>query len=268
LKSINSTSNPYIKHILSLQSKARERKQLGRFIAEGLNELRLGSQNQYNWEAVLFNPELITATELVNECHIPAHTEFIEVSAKVFEKIAYRGEVKNAIGVGFSVHNKLNSLKLNTESIILVAEGIEKPGNLGAIFRTADAMNVDAVLLANSKVDIYNPNVIRSSVGTVFTVPIFETETHNAIDFLKNEKVDVFTTFMDNSVSSWSVKIPKKSAVVVGTENSGLTDAWRIQEFTNINIPMFGKVDSLNVSVAVSLLLYEFRRQKNLNNTK
>jgi TrmH family RNA methyltransferase len=143
----------------------------------------------------------------------------------------------------------------------VIAESVEKPGNLGALLRSADASGTTAVILCDPAVDIYNPNVIRSSVGCVFSVPVLVMKPDEALHFLREQKVSVYTTFMDNSVSIWDQDLTRPSAVVVGTESTGLSDFWRSAGI-NVNIPMYGSVDSLNVSTAAALMMFEMARQR------
>lgn len=261
-KHISSLQNPLVKEISDLQQKSRSRKSSGRFVTEGLNEIRLCQLAGFEIEQVLFNPDDISATDIISETGCsPDAMEFCTVSRQVFSKLAYREDVRNAIAVVKNKPRNIRDWKPSEKSVVLVAEGIEKPGNLGALLRSADAIGADAVILADSKLDLFNPNVIRSSVGCVFTVPVFSMSSEEALAFLTSASYSVFTTFMDQASASWSVQYPLRTAVVVGTESTGLTEFWRQKEFSNVNIPMFGRVDSLNVSVAVSLLLYEVRRQ-------
>lgn len=264
LKHISSLQNPLVKDVLELQQKSRIRKAKQQFVVEGLNEIRLCQSSGYVIRQLFFHPDSVSETELAAETGCdPRENGFCTVSSQVFRKIAYREDVRNAVAVAENKSSENSGWKTGKRSVILVAEGIEKPGNLGALLRTADACGAGAVVLADSKIDLFNPNVIRSSVGCVFTVPVMMMSSADAQDFLKKEGYSVFTSFMEEAENSWDLEYPDRTAIVVGTESTGLTDIWRRPEYRNINIPMFGKVDSLNVSVAVSLLLYEVIRQFN-----
>ena len=150
--------------------------------------------------------------------------------------------------------------------LLLVAEAPEKPGNIGALLRTADAANIDAVIIANPKTDLYNPNIIRSSVGCVFTVPIATGSTTEVIDFLKAKSINSYCAALTASKPYYEVSFKKASAIVVGTEDQGLTEEWLTHSTQNIIIPMEGVIDSMNVSVAAAVLIFEAKRQRvNLN---
>lgn len=264
LKHISSLQNPLVKDVLELQQKSRVRKAKQQFVVEGLNEIRLCQSSGYVIRHLFFDPDSVTEAELEAETGCdPRLNGFCTVNTQVFRKIAYREDVRNAVAVAENKKDERSSWNPGKRSVILVAEGIEKPGNLGALMRTADACGAGAVILADSKIDLFNPNVIRSSVGCVFTVPVMMMSSTEAQIYLKKEGFSVYTSFMAQAENSWDLEYPDRTAIVVGTESTGLTDAWRNPEYRNINIPMFGRVDSLNVSVAVSLLLYEVIRQFN-----
>lgn len=263
MRSITSLQNAAVKDILALQAKSKIRREKGVFVCEGLNEIRLCYAAGWDVLEVWFTPKNITIENLINSIQIPeSKTEYVEVGAEVFSKIAYREDVQNALALVKIKSQKLGDLKSEKNPLYLVAEKVEKPGNLGALLRTADAAGISAVLLADPLCDLYNPNVIRGSVGCAFTVPVISQTTAEIQQFLAENNVQVFTTFMEESKSVWDCNLAQAAALVVGTESTGLSEAWRKPEFTNINVPMFGKVDSLNVSVAASLLLYEAKRQR------
>ncbi len=154
-------------------------------------------------------------------------------------------------------------MKLNSENpLILIAEAPEKPGNIGALLRTADAANVDAFILANPKTDLYNPNIIRSSVGCVFTNTIATGNTEDIITFLKASNINIYSAILQDAAYYHQQDFTKASAIVVGTEADGLSQAWRDASTQNIIIPMSGKIDSMNVSVAAGILVFEAKRQR------
>lgn len=262
LKQITSIQNPAIKELILLQSKSKIRREKKCFSAEGLNEIRLAIKYGYTVKELYFNQERLNFEELGElldtEVSLISTTA---VSENVFGKIAYRSGVKNAVAILEQKMPLLEDFQIPDSGLIVVVSGLEKPGNLGAILRSCDAMGVSAVLLADSKIDVFNPNVIRSSVGCVFTIGIFQTGNLEAIDFLRKNQFTIYTTFMSNSIDSWNIDYPPRTAVVVGSENKGLESIWRQKDFVNINVPMFGGVDSLNVSVATSLLIYEVSRK-------
>ena len=170
---------------------------------------------------------------------------------------------EGVLAIAKSKTHDINNLKLNKEnSLILVAEAPEKPGNIGAILRTADAANVDAVIIANPKSDLYNPNIIRSSVGCVFTNNIAMGTTTEIINFLKAKNIHMYCAALQASVNYHSQDFTKPTAIIVGTEATGLSTEWLENATQNIIIPMQGEIDSMNVSVAAGILIFEAKRQR------
>lgn len=261
MKQITSSQNTYIKSLLKLQEKSRERKKLGLFIIEGLREISLALKANYTFETVLFCSNLIQQTDI--ERIFNKSTELIEISKEVYEKLAYRNSTEGIIAVARSKGFSLNEIIFNNKSpLILIAEGLEKPGNVGALLRTADAANVDAVFIANPKSDLYNSNIIRSSVGCVFTNQIAVGTSEEIINFLKEKNIAIYAATLQNSNEYHLENYTKPTAIVVGTEATGLTTVWRDAAKQNINIPMQGKIDSMNVSVAAAIVVFEAKRQR------
>ncbi|MEM6515824.1 MAG: RNA methyltransferase [Bacteroidota bacterium] len=263
-KQITSPQNTYIKKLALLKDKSRERKKSGLFLIEGQQELELAIKSDYTIETILFNPELISEETI--QSIVGPSTERIEISASVFKKLAHRSSTEGLIAVAKSKTHELHHLKFECNNpLILVAEAPEKPGNIGALLRTADAANLDAVIIANPKTDLYNPNIIRSSVGCVFTNNIAFGSTEEIIDYLNNKNIQIFCATLQDSTNYDQQDFSKSTAIVVGTEHDGLTDAWRKASTQNIIIPMQGKIDSMNVSVAAGVLIFEAKRQRNFN---
>jgi len=261
-KTISSTQNPFIKQLLLLKEKSRARKKSGQFLIEGKRELSLAIKGGYKVETVLFYPELFSESEAKSMSQY--NIEIIEISKDVFQKLAHRDTTEGVIAVVSSKMHQLDDLKLTSKNpLILVAEAPEKPGNIGAILRTADAANVDAVIIANPKSDLYNPNIIRSSVGCVFTTEIAMASSQDAIDFLKKYNFNIFSAILQESEPYHSQDYTLPTAIVVGTEATGLTEEWRQAATKNISIPMQGVIDSMNVSVAAGILIFEAKRQRN-----
>ena len=260
MKQITSIQNPFIKSLVQLKEKAKLRKQTGTFLIEGLRELSLALKGNYEIETILFLPELIGKYQiykLVNQS-----TETIEISKEVYQKLAYRDTTEGIIAIAKTKSLLLSDLKLSENPLILVAESLEKPGNIGAILRTADAANLDAVIIANPKSDIYNPNVVRSSVGCLFTNNIATGTTSEIIAFLKEKNIRFFSATLQNSIAYHTQDYTLPTALVVGTEATGLSEEWRVAATQNINIPMQGQIDSMNVSVAAAILIFEAKRQR------
>jgi RNA methyltransferase, TrmH family len=259
MKQISSAQNPFIKSLLLLQEKAKVRKQSGTFLIEGKREIEIALKGGYQIEAILFIPELITENQVHALC---GNAEMIEISKEVFQKLAYRDTTEGILAIAKSKSLELSDLKLSKNPLILVAEAPEKPGNIGAILRTADAANIDAVIIANPKTDLYNPNIVRSSIGCVFTNQIATGTTTEIITFLKQLKINIYCATLQNSTGYHTQNYTTPTALVVGTEATGLTQEWRDASTKNIIIPMQGEIDSMNVSVAAAILIFEAKRQR------
>ena len=185
-----------------------------------------------------------------------------EVSREVYEKVAYRGSTEGVIAEVRTRSLQLDDLKLGEHPLIVVLESVEKPGNLGAILRSADASGVDAVVVCDPLTDLYNPNLIRSSVGAAFTVPCVACRSEECIAFLKQRGIKILTAQLQDSHLYYDTDMTCGTAIVMGTEHSGLTPQWRQAADSHIRIPMQGRVDSLNVSVSAAILMFEAVRQR------
>jgi TrmH family RNA methyltransferase len=260
LKQITSSQNPFIKSLVILQEKAKARKQSGTFLIEGIREIELALKGNYELEIILFLPELISEQQLAKITK--NRTDVIEISKDVYQKLAYRDTTEGIIAVAKTKSLQLSDLKLPENPLILVLEAIEKPGNIGAILRTADAAKIDAVIIANPKTDLYNPNTVRSSVGCLFTNQIASGSTEEVIAFLKQKNIAIYSATLQNSTSYHTQNYTTPTALVVGTEATGLSELWREEATQNIIIPMQGEIDSMNVSVAAAILIFEAKRQR------
>ncbi len=259
MKQILSVQNAFIKSLLLLQEKSKVRKQSGTFLVEGKREIELAKKGKYEFEKILFLPEMISEAEVKQ---FSENAEFIEINLAVYQKLAYRDSTEGVIAVAKSKSLLLSDLKLSKNPLVLVVESIEKPGNLGAILRTADAAKLDAVLIANPKSDVYNPNTVRSSVGCLFTNQIAIGSSEEIVNFLKLNNIAIYSATLQNSTLYDTIDYRKPAALVVGTEATGLTQIWREQATQNIIIPMQGEIDSMNVSVAGAILIFEAKRQR------
>ncbi|WP_395049879.1 TrmH family RNA methyltransferase [Flavobacterium sp.] len=262
MKQITSAQNPYIKSLALLQEKAKARKQTGTFLIEGKREIEISIKGGFKIETILFLAEMISENE-AKKLH--KNAELIEISKEVYQKLAYRDTTEGILAVAKTKSLQLSDLKLSENPLILVAEAPEKPGNIGAILRTADAANLDAVIIANPKSDLYNPNIVRSSVGCLFTNQIATGTTSEIIAFLKERKINIYCATLQNSTSYHTQNYTTPTALVVGTEATGLTEEWRNAATQNIIIPMQGEIDSMNVSVAAAILIFEAKRQRGFN---
>ncbi|MFQ3297732.1 MAG: TrmH family RNA methyltransferase [Polaribacter sp.] len=261
MKEITSIQNSYIKELLKLQEKTRERKKKGLFIIEGKREISLAIAANYEFDTILYFEDLISEQEILHLFN--TNVNRILISKEVYQKLAYRGSTEGIIAVTKAKDFSLENIKFKTETpLILVAEGIEKPGNIGALLRTADAANVAAVFIANPKSDLYNANIIRSSVGCVFTNQIAIGSSEEIVVFLVEKKIQMYATTLQNSNEYHKENYTAATAIVVGTEATGLTTVFREEATQNINIPMQGQIDSMNVSVAAAIVLFEAKRQR------
>ena len=259
-KKIESIHNPLIKQVFGLIEKSRKRKQLGLFVIEGKRELSLAIKANYQITTLLYYPQLFSTSEA--ESLSRYDIEIIEISKEVFQKLAYRESTEGVIALAIAKPLALDQLKLSKNPLILIAEAPEKPGNIGALLRTADAANVDAVVIANPRSDLYNPNIIRSSVGCVFTNQIATGSTEEIIAFLKSNNINIYCAALQASGLYTEQDYTKPSAIVVGTESTGLSKEWIENSTKNIIIPMQGVIDSMNVSVAAGILIFEAKRQR------
>ncbi len=261
MKIITSIQNPFVKSLTQLQEKAKARKQSGTFLIEGKREIELAIQGGYELETLLFFPDLITISQ-VNQI-VSKHVPLIEINKEVYQKLAYRDTTEGILAVAKTKSMQLSDLKLSDNPLILVAEAPEKPGNIGALLRTADAANLDAVIIANPKSDMYNPNIVRSSVGGLFTNQIATGTTEEIINYLQQHHINFYSATLQNSTCYDTQDYKKSTAIVVGTEATGLSEEWRKYATQNINIPMQGAIDSMNVSVAAAIIIFEAKRQRN-----
>jgi TrmH family RNA methyltransferase len=261
MKEITSIQNSYVKDLLKLQEKSRERKKKGLFIIEGKREISLAIAAEYEFETVLYFEDLISEQEVLHLFN--ANVNRVVISKEVYQKLAYRDSTEGIIAVTKAKVFSLENIQFKTDTpLILIAEGVEKPGNIGALLRTADAANVAAVFIANPKSDLYNANIIRASVGCVFTNQIAVGTSEEIIAFLVKNNIHIFATTLQNSNEYHKENYTGAVAIVVGTEATGLSPIFREKATQNINIPMQGQIDSMNVSVAAAIVLFEAKRQR------
>jgi TrmH family RNA methyltransferase len=257
---IISPGNPRIKHLVKLRDDKKTRKNDGLMLVEGYDEIQLALSAGHTPQTLLSAPEIVSR-QLV----VPS-TENLTVSRAAFEKISYRENPDGWLAVfpiPQTTFESLESAGPRVETpLIIVAESIEKPGNLGAILRTADAAGVDALLVCDARADAWNPNVVRASRGAVFSVPIVECDTASAWEWLKGRGMRLVAASPAGDEIYSNVDLRPPTAVVVGTEDKGLSDFWMRNADVKVKIPMMGKVNSLNVSVSTALILYEAVRQR------
>lgn len=254
---ITSLQNPRVKQIVKLRDDKKQRQREGLMLVEGYDEISLALAAGYNPRTIL------TAPELARQQLGGLKAELLTVSPAVFEKISYRENPDGWLALFPIPRNSLEDLRLGDPPLVIVAESIEKPGNLGAIMRTADAAHVDAVLVCDPRVDAYSPNVVRASRGTIFTVPVVETKSAQALVYLQRRGIRVLAATPSAEAEYTRQDLRTPVAVAVGTEDEGLSDLWMSHADLRVKIPMLGKVNSLNVSIATALIVYEALRQRN-----
>ena len=255
MEKITSTQNPKVKRLAALQQKSAERRREGVFVVEGRRELEHCIEAGYEVESIFVCQDIVPD-------NLPPAAQTYDVSTRVYERIAYRGSTEGIVAIVYAKQLTLNDLKLGDKPFVVVLESVEKPGNLGAVLRSADAAGVDAVIVCDPLTDLYNPNLIRSSIGAIFTVPCVACTSEECIRFLKERGIQILTAQLQDSRLYYDVDMRRPTAIVMGTEATGLTQQWRLAADAHIRIPMLGRLDSLNVSVSAAVLMYEAVRQR------
>ena len=268
---ITSVQNPKVKHVALLQQKSSERRRTGLFVVEGQREIGHCMEAGLEIDSLFCCPQLLQDGGLeLNTQHSTLNTQHstlktvpsYEVTPAVYEKMAYRGSTEGMLAVVRSRPATLDGLTLSEHPLIVVLERVEKPGNLGAVLRSADAAQADAVIVCDPLTDLYNPNLIRSSIGAIFSVPCVACTSEACISFLKAHGIRILTAQLQDSHLYYDTDMCQGTAIVMGTESTGLTDTWRQAADAHIRIPMLGRLDSLNVSVSAAILLFEAVRQR------
>lgn len=260
---ITSVQNARVKDIARLRTR-RHRDDENILLIEGYRELLRALDNQWNPHTLFFCRELFLGENedaLIGRCR-EAGCEVVECNAAVFQKLAYRDRPDGLLALAPQIHRRLEDLSLNATPFLLVAESIEKPGNLGTMLRSADAAGVDAVIVCDRCTDINNPNVVRASIGTLFSVPVVEADTETVIAWLKERGIKTLAATPHTDLDYASVDLSVPVAIVVGSEQYGLHSRWMEQADLQVKIPMMGQADSLNVAAAATILLYETLRQR------
>ncbi|MBY0432901.1 MAG: RNA methyltransferase [Cyclobacteriaceae bacterium] len=256
---ITSTQNPKVKSLLALE-KPRERRRQQLFIIEGKKEIGLALKAGYKIGNLFYCVDILPETDLRS---LGFEDKFlVPVTQEVFDKIAVRENSGGVIAVVEMKSHRLDEITLSKKPLVLVLESVEKPGNLGAILRTSDAAGVDAVIICDPQTDFYNPNVVRSSLGCVFTKQIASASSEETIAWLKKNKLAIYCTYLKASKPYHEVNYTVPTAIVMGTEATGLSDNWVKNADANIIIPMQGKIDSMNVSTAAAVVVFEAVRQR------
>lgn len=286
IETITSAQNRKVKELLTLVEKSKARSAAGLFVVEGQRELGHCLDAGFIPETLFICGEVMAvqnnAVNVAKTGHLAENIEgkdgldalvakaealnprlgVVQIPAFLYEKVAYRGSTEGIIAEVHSVPRSLEDLRLGENPLVMVLESVEKPGNLGAVLRSADAAGADAVIVCDPLTDIWNPNLIRSSVGAVFSVPVAVCTSADAIAFLKKRGIRILTAQLQDSEWYYDTDMTGATALVMGTESTGLTQAWRDSADAHIKIPMLGRLDSLNVSVSAAVLLYEAVRQR------
>ena len=261
---IQSRQNDQIKNLVKLRErKHRDRQE--RFLVEGLRELGHALNSGYSLETIYYCPEYFPTDQhiqLIHKTRSQKEPQLVRVSKEAFAKATYREGPDGIIAVARQHAHSLHELNLSSSPLLLILEGIEKPGNLGAILRSADGAGADAVVLVDCLLDLYNPNVIRSSQGLLFSIPIVSAEQSYLVQWLSDNQIQCVATTPDASQLYWNADYKAPTAFLFGSESDGLSPFWLDQTKQHIRIPMAGKADSLNVSATVAICLYEARRQR------
>lgn len=263
MERISSAQNQKIKNLKRLE-KTSERREQNLFLIEGLREIILAHRAGYEIRELFVCEEILKQSNDYSFSELSTVNRQLSISKQVYDSLAYRETTEGVIATAQPKQHLLEKLKLKTNPLLLVIEGVEKPGNLGAMLRTCDAAGVDAVIICDAKTDLYNPNVIRSSIGTVFTNQIAICETIEAISFLKAQKIITCVAELGAVKFHNEQNFKTSTAIVVGTEATGLSEQWMNAADEKIKIPMLGEIDSLNVSVSAAVLLFEAVRQRSI----
>ena len=284
-ETITSAQNPKIKELLALQEKSRARREKGLFVVEGRRELGHCLDAGYKARTIFVCMDILGEDGLAeilgngNRNGLPGKAaagsynranggkapDIIEITPALYEKVAYRGGTEGVIAEIYTKDTRLEDLALGKEPLIMVLESVEKPGNLGAVLRSADAAGADAVIICDPLTDLYNPNLIRASIGAVFTRQVVAASSEDTVKWLKDKGIKILTAQLQDSEWYYDTDMRGGVAIVMGTEATGLTDFWRKAADAHIRIPMLGSLDSLNVSVSAAILLYEAVRQRHLS---
>ncbi len=264
---ISSGQNSKIKELLALQEKSKLRREKKLFVVEGRRELEHCLNSGFKAKSLFVCPEIIEKSDLEKITELAEKSNsscnLIEVPVNLYNKIAYRGGTEGVIAEMVEKDRNLHDIQIGPNPLIVVLEAVEKPGNLGAILRTADAAGVDAVVICDPLTDIYNPNLIRASIGAVFTRQVVTASSEEAIKWLKDNEINILTAQLQDSKWYYDTDMSKATAIVLGAEDTGLTEEWRKVADAHIKIPMQGNLDSLNVSVSAAILLFEAVKQRN-----
>jgi TrmH family RNA methyltransferase len=266
LTCIASLQNHHVKNVLLLEEKAGARKDQDRIVIEGVREISLALQAGFIMDCLFFCHEILDPgiyTQVI--AGVPAATGLFEVTVDVYNRMAYRKGHEGIIAVAKPRRLTFSDLIFGKDPLVLILETVEKPGNLGALLRTADAAGLDAVIICDPQTDIYNPNAIRSGIGCVFTIPFVTASTGETIAWLREKGIRSYGTALTATRSYHQSDFRLPCAIVMGSEANGLSGAWLEGADQLIKIPMMGKIDSMNVSVSAAIVIFEAMRQRDFS---
>jgi len=262
---MTSLTNPQVKNLVKLRKSQRHRREQGLMVIEGLRELQRALQTNTPLQIVYYCPECWYkgGEQALLEELKRANIETRETGKPVFEKISYRSTPDGLLATAPLPVRRLEDLQLSENPFIIVAEALEKPGNLGSLLRLADAAGADALIVCDQATDINNPNVIRASTGTIFSVPIAECSSEEAIKWLKSHRIKILSSSPAAKIAYTAANLTQACAIIIGSEQAGLDKKWMKEADIQVTIPMHGLADSLNASMAATVLAFETIRQRN-----
>lgn len=258
MNNINSKNNQSIKNILKLGKKNRERQNQNLFLIDGLREIKEALTGGYEIEEIFLCPEIIKEDLFIFSEKIKIN----QVTPDIFSIICYKDAPDGYLAVAKIKRKSLSDIKLKSDNLIIVLEKVEKPGNLGAILRTAYAVGVEAIIINNQQTDIYNPNVIRASEGKVFQTSVINSSREETVEFLKNNQIKIVAAATIGAKIYTKVNYKQSIALLLGSESTGLTENWLVEADEIVKIPMKAGIDSLNVSISAAVILFEVLRQR------
>ncbi|HBO44096.1 MAG TPA: RNA methyltransferase [Planctomycetaceae bacterium] len=260
---ILSPQNPRVKAAVRLRD-ARHRQKQGRFLIDGLREIERACAAGIELVEMFHCPARYPAgrIEAVERLLSALDAERFEVAPAVFDKLAFGDRAEGMVAVAATPSWRLDDFELTPGAVVAVIEAIEKPGNVGAVLRSADAAGVDLVIVADGRTDLFNPNTIRASLGTIFTVPVREATASESLQWLRSRRLPIFAARVDGSVGYTEVDYRDGAAIVLGSEAEGLSPVWRADDIRAVRLPMHGAADSLNISATAAVLFYEALRQR------
>lgn len=260
---ISSAQNPKIKMLLALEEKSRVRREKALFVVEGRKEVRHCLEAGYHAKDLFVCREIISDRELDEITRLCGDgCTIYEVPEFIYGKIAYRAGTEGVIAEVEIREKSLSDVKLRKDPLVVVLESVEKPGNLGAVLRTADAADADAVIICDPLTDLFNPNLIRASLGAIFTRQVVAATSGETLKWLNDNGIRIYTAQLQDSFWYYDTDMKHATALVMGTEHEGLSTFWRMNADAHVKIPMLGQMDSLNVSVSSAILMFEAVRQR------